>query len=67
MPTGFLEDLAMRFENEGLEDMLGPSGVAFHLVCKLLLEYPTSLVVPARPPSLLPSLLLCTVADGDPA
>ncbi len=28
MPTGFLEDLAARFENEGLEDMLGPSGVA---------------------------------------
>ena len=26
MPTGFLEDLAARFENEGLEDMLGPSG-----------------------------------------
>ena len=28
MPTGFLEDLAARFETEGLEDMLGPSGVA---------------------------------------
>jgi len=67
MPTGFLEDLATRFENEGLEDMLGPSGAAFHLIYKLLLEYPTSLIAPARLPSLLPPLLLCSVSDSDPA
>ena len=28
MPTGFLEDLATRFEHEGLEDMLGPPGMS---------------------------------------
>lgn len=26
MPTGFLEDLAARFEQEGLDAMLGPTG-----------------------------------------
>ena len=27
MPTGFLEDLAARFEQEGLDSMLGPTGM----------------------------------------
>lgn len=67
MPTGFLEDLATRFENEGLEDMLGPSGAALYLICKLLLEYLTSLIAPARLPSLLRPLLLCNVTDSDPS
>ena len=41
MPTGFLEDLAARFESEGLEDMLGPSGVApspLHLLHAVVLH-----------------------------
>lgn len=43
MPTGFLEDLAARFEQEGLDSMLGPTGMHCSAVWR------TSPVLAVRP------------------